>query len=125
MKINHNTREIEMTKKESKEAAKYGSETYEKLVNIKKDFSDYTIIIRESTRKNSCKGYSYDRMETYISTYGSDAQKEQFKAMRITSKDSMERGKAYKEIKEWFNETFPEASDFSAAMARITAKTAV
>ena len=125
MKINHSIKTIEMTKKESKEASIYNSDAYKELVSIKSAFSDYSVVVKESTRKNSCKGYSYDRMETYISAYGSDAQKEQFKAMRITSKDSMGRGKAYKEIKEWFNETFPEASDFSAAMARITAKTAV
>ncbi len=121
MKINYAKKEIEMTKKESKEASKFGTETYNNLVVIKRDFPDFAIVIKETVRKNSSKGYSYDRMETYISAYGSDTQKEQFKAMRITSKDSMERGKAYKEIKEWFNETFPEASDFSAAMARITA----
>ena len=123
MKIRYERKEIEMTKKESKEASKYGTEAYENLVNIKRDFPNFAIVIREIPRKNSSKGYSYDRMETYINTYGSDAQKEQFKTMRTTSKDSMERGKAYKEIKEWFNETFPEASEFSAAMARITAGT--
>ena len=125
MKIYHNTKTIEMTKKESKEAAIYNSNTYKELVNIKRAFSDYSVVVREITRKNGCKGFSYDRMEMYIKAYGSDEQRLQFENMRIASKDSLERGKAYKEIKEWFNETFPEASDFSAAMARITSKTAV
>ena len=37
MKINYETRQIEMTKKESKEASTYGSETYKYLLMIKKD----------------------------------------------------------------------------------------
>lgn len=125
MKINYNMKQIEMTKKESKEAARYGSEAYKKLVEIKHDFPDFSIVIREIAHKSSNKGLSYDKMEMYVKSYGTDDQNEQFKSMRSVAKDSMEgKGKTYKEIKEWFNATFPEASDFSAAMARITGQNA-
>ena len=120
MKINHSTRTIEMTKKESKAASTYGSDTYKELVAIKRDFPNFNIVVREYARKNSNKGFSYDKMEMYISVYGTEEHMKQFKSMRCMAKDSVSKGKSYIGIKEWFNETFPEASDFSAAMTRIT-----
>ena len=122
MKINYNARQIEMTKKESKEAAKYGSEAYKQLIEIQRDLPEFTITIREVSHKSTNKGFSYDKMEMYVMAYGTDEQKAQFKSMRSVAKDSMGGiGSAYKEIKAWFNATFPEANDFSAAMMRITA----
>ena len=125
MKINYNEKKIEMTKKEAKEAAKYGSETYKALIKIKRDLSDFTITVSDLSHKSANKGFSYDKMEMYVTAFGTDSQKEQFKSMRSLAKGSMKGvGNAYKEIKAWFNETFPEASDFSVAKTRITATSA-
>jgi hypothetical protein len=125
MKLNYNAKQIEMTKKEAKEASKYGSDACNKLMEIKRALPDFTITVREVSHKSGNKGFSYNRMEMYVESYGSDDQKEQFKKMRSVAKDSMgSTGNAYKEIKAWFNATFPEASDFSAAMLRITDRAA-
>jgi len=125
MKAIHTTKHIEMTKKESKEATKYGSEAYRTLVEIKRDFPNYTIIIKEITHKSSSKGFSYDKMETYVNAYGTEEQKEQFMSMRKTAKINVKNNESpYKYIKNWFIETFPEACDFSAAITRITANKA-
>ena len=122
MKAIHNTKAIVMTKKEAKAAEKYGSDEYKMLVSMKRDFPNYNVEIRELSRKSTGKGFSYDKMELYVSQYGTDEQKKIFENMRGAAKDTMgSTGTAYKKIKAWFNETFPEASDFAAAVARITA----
>ncbi len=118
----HNNKTIVMTKKEAKAAEKYGSVEYKMLVEMKKDFPDYRVVIREISRKSTNKGFSYDKMALYVNQYGTDEQKAKFREMRGSAKDTMgSMGAAYKEIKAWFNTNFPEASDFAAAVARITA----
>ena len=125
MKINHYAHQVEMTKKEAKEASKYGTDTYKTLVEIKKDFPDFSIVVRDLTRKSNSKGFSYDKMEKYINAYGTEEQIHQFEEMRETAKDKVgSKENPYKYVKEWFIQTFPEASDFSAAMARIIAREA-
>ncbi len=118
----HNNKTIVMTKKEAKAAEKYGSDEYMMLVSMKKDFPDYNVVIREITRKSTSKGFSYDKMALYVNQYGTNEQKKQFEELRGTAKDTMgSTGSAYKEVKAWFNAAFPEASNFAAAVARITA----
>ena len=122
MKASHKEKVIVMTKKEAKAAEKYGSAEYKMLVNMKRDFPNYNVEIRELSRKSASKGFSYDKMALYVNQYGTDEQKKQFEELRGTAKDTMgSTGNAYKEVKAWFNATFPEASNFAAAVARITA----
>ena len=129
MKINYKNNTIEMTKKEAKAAAIYDSEECKALLKIKEDFPGFIVAVREikssTKRKSSSKGFSYEKMELYINSYGSDEQKQQFASLRQASKDTMGGScKAYKHVKEWFVATFPEAGDFASAVARITAKSA-
>lgn len=121
MTINFNTKQIEMNKKESKEASKYDSETYRQLLLIRKDFPDYNIVVNSVSHKGCNKGNSYDKMKLYVNAHGTDEQKEQFNSMLEAAKETKGSNiTAYREIKGWFDDTFPEAFDFSAAMARIT-----
>ena len=123
MKINYNLKQIEMTKKEAKAASKWNSETYKELMKIKKDFPEYEIKVREVSPKGHSKGFSFDKMEAYIEHCGTEEQKEKFKEMREAAKETMGGiGSAYKDIKGWFNDEFPEATDFSKAVERIYKK---
>ena len=126
MKINYTNHTIEMSKKEAKAAAIYDSEEYKALRKIKEDFPDYVVSVREiktsPKRKGANKGFTYDKMEAYVNRHGSDLQKQQFVEMREAAKD-LAGGScvAYRFVKDWFDTNFPEASDFAAAVARITA----
>jgi len=122
MKVNFGMRTIEMTKKESKEAAKYGSDCYRELIDIKKDFPEFSVAIRELPRKRGVKNPTYQKMEVYVQKFGSDEQKKQFEDIRGAAKETMDEScNAYRVVKEWFDKNFPEAYDFAAAVARITA----
>ena len=93
MKVNFEMRTIEMTKKESKEAAKYGSDCYRELIEIKKDFPDFSVAIRELPRKRGVKNPTYQKMEAYVQKFGSDEQKKQFEDMRVMMKKLGGKGK--------------------------------
>lgn len=126
MKADFATSTIVLTKAEAKAAAIYNSKMYNELLNYKKDYPDYSVVVREikrtSKRKGANKGFTYDKMEAYINRHGSDLQKQQFAEMREAAKD-LAGGScvAYRFVKDWFDINFPEASDFAAAVARITA----
>lgn len=126
MKINYTNHTIEMSKKEAKAASIYDSEEYKALRKIKEDFPDYAVSVREikssPKRKSVNKGFTYDKMEAYVNRHGSDLQKQQFVEMREAAKE-LAGGScvAYRFVKDWFATNFPEASDFAAAVARITA----
>ena len=126
MKINYNKKQIEITKKEAKAASKCDSDTYKKLTGIKKDFPEYEITVREVSTKGHFKGFSFDKMEAYIEKYGTEKQKVEFKDMRKKAKETMGGiGSAYKDIRYWFNDEFPEATNFSKVVERISPKNAM
>ena len=70
MKINFKNHTIEMTKSEAKAASKYGSDSYKELMNIKKDFPTFEVVVtaKPKAKKNSAalKGLNYEFMEKYI-----------------------------------------------------------
>ena len=127
MKVNYESKQIEMTKKDARECATVGSDAYDQLVKAKRDFPDFTVVIREtksaSKRTNGVKGLSYERMELYVQKRGNEEQMQQFNALRQAAKESFGGfGKAYLEVRDWFIHTFPEACDYKLAAEQIVGR---
>ena len=65
--INFQKQTIEMTKTFANSASNYGSEAYNELMNAKRDFPSYTVIIvKTASKKDSFKGLNLKYMEKYI-----------------------------------------------------------
>ena len=73
MTINYENRTIEMTKTEAKEAGKYNSDNYNELKEIRKDFPDFRIVTKSSSRKrDTYKGLTYAYMLNYITKHAKE-----------------------------------------------------
>ena len=66
MNANFEKRTIEMTKSEAKAASRVGSEEYKELLEVRKEFPGYRIVVKENKSKNVFKGMDYDFMINYI-----------------------------------------------------------
>lgn len=115
MKINFKNHTIEMTKSEAKAASKYGSDSYKELMNIKKDFPTFEVVVtaKPKAKKNSAalKGLNYEFMEKYIAeNEKDDTVIKEFKILRgeIEDVDGIKAtAKSYAYIKSWFLSKYP------------------
>jgi len=112
MRINYEERTIVMTKKEAKDASVYGSEMYKALKDIRKDFPEYTVVVKASSKKakkNGLKGLNYDFMEQYIARHGNDDDMKEFKSMTVKNGDKVSP-KSYGAVKAWFLDKYEEVA---------------
>lgn len=113
MNVNLFERKIELTKAEAKAAGKPNSAEYTELLELMKDFPDYsTKIMKPSVKKvERFKGLDYPYMENYIKNHNDELLKD-FYELRGLDKDGKRVGMAatasYGEIKLWFLAQFPE-----------------
>ena len=126
MTIDFAKKVIMITKKEAKAASKYDTHEYNAIMELQEKHPGFVVVVHEikssPKRKSANKGFTYDKMEAYVNRHGSDLQKQQFANLREAAKEMTGGGCAtYRFVKEWFDTNFPEASDFAAAVARITA----
>ena len=119
MTINYAKKVIEMTKAESKEAGRPGSEKYNEIINLRSIFPEFTIIVKaHSTKRETYKGLDYDYMKKYIETHDNkDENMQMFYNLRGLNRNgtrdvSIEE-RTYGEIKMWFLETYPEIEAFN------------
>ena len=69
MFVNEKKNAIELTKKESTAAAKFGTPEYAHLQSVRRDYPDYAVItrqIKKNSNKKVYKGLTYDYMRDYI-----------------------------------------------------------
>lgn len=50
-KLNHANETIELTKQFAKASGKYGSEEYKLLMEVKKDFPNYKIVVKDTPKR--------------------------------------------------------------------------
>ena len=102
-----------MTKPFAKKAFCYGTQEYEMLRDVRADYPDFVVVIRQ-IRKNSSqehyKGLTYDFMEGYIASHDPDAM-DAFLEMKVISK-AHSTGFRYPTIKAWFLDRYPEVGTF-------------
>ena len=127
MFINERKCAIEMSKKEAKAAAKFGSDEYKDLQTARKDYPNFKVVTvtRKSTaKKNPFKGLTYEYMEMYIEKHDDDDKSimAEFKMLRGLTDEAEEvlaESFTYLEMKDWFLKKFPAIASFHEARAKL------
>ena len=109
MKINFETKSIEVSKAFVNKASHFGTEQYEELRAVMRDLPDFTVMVKAAPkpRRSYMKGLTYEFMESFITLNDEDGSTMQdFLALRQMC--------GYAEIKRWFFAKFPEVNNFAA-----------
>ena len=120
MFINEKKNAIELSKKEAKAAAKFGTTEYKQLQEARRDnpgFKVVTISRKANTKKESYKGLTYGYMEMYIQKHDDEEQSimAEYLMLRGLSEEAEEalaESFSYQEMKEWFLKKFPAIAEF-------------
>ena len=118
--INDKKMTIEMTKAVANRAKKFNTVEYKDLQMVRKDYPNYTVVIKTSTKKNNknqFKGLTYNYMEKYIEAHDDDEQSIMneyldMRALREDAKEAMADALSYGEIKAWFLDKYPQIKEF-------------
>lgn len=128
--INHANRTIVMDRTFAKRAMDTWTEEYAHLQAVRKDYPNYEVVqrhIRTNSNKNTYAGLTYDYMESYILTHGTEETRvtnfKEYQEMRIIAQC---QGKAfrYPKIKCWFLEQYPEIARFGMTETQIAVEEA-
>ena len=131
IKINDNNRTIEVTKKFSTAASRYGTREYEELQDVRRAYPKYKVVVRKaSKKKDSFKGLTYDYMENYIKNHDDDEKTIMTQFYTLCGKDAkgtkiaMAETASYGEIKAWFLSQYSEFKDYKDKVKNILGKAA-
>ena len=109
MKINFETKSIEVSKAFVNKAYHFGTEQYEELRAVMRDLPDFTVMVKAAPkpRRSYMKVLTYEFMESVIALNDEDGSiMQDFLCLR--------HGCSYAEIKRWFITKFPEVNNFAA-----------
>ena len=117
--ISNATRSIELSKKFAAAAAKYGSDEYKMLQEVRRDYPGYEVVEaakKAKAAKDPYKKLDFDFMEKYILAH-EDCEKNMktYLDLRGKSKEAIENGAASKsltEIRSWFLSAYPQVAQF-------------
>lgn len=119
--ISNATRSIELSKKFAAAAAKYGTEEYRMLQEVRRDYPGFKVVevARKASKnaRNAYKGLTYEYMETYILSHDDENQTKMTAYLDLRgeteeAEEAMAVSQSYMEIKEWFLVQFPDISKF-------------
>ena len=107
----HANQTIVLTKKFSKSSSIVGSKDYNTLCRLRKDYPDYSIVIREIAKKegkvNPNRNLTYDRMrETIIIKHGKESK--ELAALETVIVEAKIKPVPYLHVKEWFLRQYPD-----------------
>lgn len=127
MFINEKKCAIEMSKKEAKAAAKFGSDEYKDLQAARKDYPNFKVVTvtRKSTaKKNPFKGLTYEYMKMYIEKHDDDdksimAEYKMLRGLTDEAEEVLAESFTYLEMKDWFLKKFPAIASFHEARAKL------
>ena len=132
--VNYKTHTLELSRKFADAAAKYGTEEYKELQEVRRDYPGYKVnVVKTKATKTDkeqdiFKGLNYDYMEKYIKAHDDDgSHMADFLILRGTSEDAVEAladSATYKEIRDWFLATYPAIKQFYTKRASLLAKAA-
>ena len=117
VRIIRSSRKIEVTKSFDKAASRFGTDEYEAMQKVRKDYPDFTIVVKTVRNKaDHYKGLTYEFMEKYIASHeNADENMAMFMDHRAKSDEALAFGAealSYGEIKAWFFKTYPEIEAF-------------
>ena len=118
--INDKKMTIEMTKAVANRAKKFNTVEYKDLQMVRKDYPNYTVVIKTTSKKNNknqFKGLTYNYMEKYIEAHDDEEKSimREYLDMRALSEDAIEAmadALSYGEIKAWFLDKYPQIKEF-------------
>ena len=125
LKINHANHTIVMDRTFARNANDTRSEEYAHLQAVRRDYPNYTVVqrhIRINSNKNTYAGLTYEYMESYILTHGTEETRmTNFKAYQEMRIIAQCQGKAfrYPVIKSWFLDKYPEIARFGMTETEI------
>ena len=127
MFINEKKCAIEMSKKEAKAAAKFGSDEYKDLQTARKDYPNFKVVTvtRKSTaKKNPFKGLTYEYMKMYIEKHDDDdksimAEYKMLRGLTDEAEEVLAESFTYLEMKDWFLKKIPAIASFHEARAKL------
>ena len=120
MFINEKKNAIELSKKEAKAAAKFGTTEYKQLQEARRDYPTFSVVTvtrKTTTKKNTFKGLTYEYMEMYIQKHD-DEQKSimaeylMLRGKTYEAKEALAESFTYLEMKDWFLKKFPAIAEF-------------
>ena len=123
--INHANHTIVMNRAFAKNANDARHEDYAHLQAVRRDYPNYTVVqrhIRTNSDKNTYAGLTYEYMESYILTHGTEETRktnfDKYQDMRVIAEC---QGKAfrYPVIKKWFLAQYPEIARFGMTETEI------
>lgn len=121
---------IEVSKKFAVAAARFGTEEYKALQEVRRDYPGFKVVTAaRKTAKPAFKGLTYEYMEKYITAHDNEEESimDEYKMLTATCDNAEElllEAVSYHEIKEWFFDTFPEIKDFHEKRAALLTKKA-
>ena len=116
--INRSNRTIEVTKSFEKAASHFGTDEYQAMQQVRKDYPNFAIVVKTvRTKAERFKGLTYDFMEKYIASHDDEVGSlmKEFNDLRATSEEAQLFGVeslSYGEIKAWFFKNYPEIEAF-------------
>ena len=127
MFINEKKHTIELSKKEAKAAAKFGTAEYKNLQEARRDyptFSVKTVSQKPAAKKNTYKGLTYEYMEMYIEKHDDKdktimAEYKMLRGLTDEAEEVLAESFTYLEMKEWFLAKFPAIKSFHEARAKL------
>lgn len=121
---------IEVSKKFAAAAARFGTEEYKALQEVRRDYPGYKVVTAaRKTAKPAFKGLTYEYMEKYIAAHDNDEKTimGEYKMLTATcdrANEMLLKATSYHEVKEWFFDTFPEIKAFHEKRAALLNKAA-
>ena len=119
MFINERKMVIEISKKFAAAACKFGTQEYNDLQAVRKDYPTYKVVIvtrKTTAKKDNFKGLTYEYMEKYISGHDDDGKiMDQYKDLRglsMQAKEALAEPCSYLEVRAWFLKTYPAIAKF-------------
>ena len=122
MKINEKKLTIEVTKSFYQKANRVGTPEYHELMEVRRNFPMYRVVVKQTKSKDSFKGLTYAYMEKYILAHddkeGSNmAVFNELRGKGDDAEGAMADSMSYGEIKLWFLDTYPEIKNFDESRA--------
>ena len=118
LRIDFDNKAIIMDRTFAKKCENTHSEEYKHLQTVRKDYPEYTVItrtIKRNPNKETYKGLTYEYMEDYILSHGTEAEiaksLKEYRELRLITK-CHGRGFRYPTIKKWFLEKYPAIDEF-------------
>lgn len=127
MKVNFEGKVIEMTAKFAKAAAKFGSDEYRQLQEVRRDYPGFkveTVSRKVSANKQTYKGLTYAHMEKYIKDHDDEqnsimSEYEMLRGLSEEAEESLADSVSYIEMKAWFLNKYPAIAEFRQKRAML------